>query len=149
MKHYRRSSSLILMGVLLFLLAAAANFGTMVTGGPAGIAGFIFSLLFACALVALPLLAKGGKGVLKFSMGGTGLLAVASIIGLLKYSDKIASDYVIPIIVIPLTSLYGLTYVIPFRLLYYTLIVFSLFCSAMAAFLLFKARQANDDSKEI
>lgn len=133
---------------VLFLLAAVANFGAMVSGGPASIVGFISSLLFTCALVALPLLSKSKKGVLKFSLGFTGLLAIASIIGMLKYSGKIVSDFVIPIIVIPLTSFYGLTHMIPLRLLYYALIVFSLVCFALSAFLLFKARPATDDSRE-
>ncbi len=128
---------------ILFLLGAIVNWEAMASGGRATVTGFSVSLLFACVLLILPFLGKKEKGFINFSLVFTVFLSVASIIGILKYSGNIASDFVIPLIVLPLALFSGLKYILPLNVLYPVLITLSLISTALSTLILFKKGKAK------
>jgi bacteriorhodopsin len=129
--------------LILFVSATAANFSAMASGSSAALIGFVLSLLLTCSLIVFSLVSKPKDKFINLVLIFTGLIAVTSILGMLKYNDIIASDFFIPILALVLTSFYGLTYILPLNLFYYVLIGLSMLGSAVLTSVLLKKEKGN------
>ena len=132
----------IILYLILYIAGTVANWEAFVGGKKASVIGFSLSLLFAWALLVLPVWAKKEKLFLRFSLIFSGLLFLGSVVGILsKIIEPLENLGMYA--VIPVSAFGGLGYLLPDNTSHAVIIVLTLISCIVSALILFKKDKAE------
>ncbi len=125
------------IGIVLLILSFAFNFDSAVFGGKAHAVGFITSVLVCAYLIVIPFIYKGDKRFLKASLSFSGVIFLASVLGLFAANDMLNIDLIIVPFVVALTPFCGLIFLTRiWNIFYFIMIAVSIAGVAESAFVL-------------